>query len=56
MAAPHYPTGVRPVIDVADSTTHHIARAGHMVAFFFRTVAGIPLVLRRYPREFLRLS
>nr|WP_194818881.1 ABC transporter permease [Nocardia sp. XZ_19_385] len=26
-----------------------------MVAFFFRTLAGIPVTLRRYPREFLRL-
>ncbi|MCX2716021.1 ABC transporter permease [Mycolicibacterium sp. J2] len=33
-----------------------MSRNGHMVAFFFRTLAGIPVVIKRYPREFLRLS
>lgn len=49
------PTGVRPVLAVIDAPVTHAARIGHMVTFFFRTLAGVPLVLRRYPREFFRL-
>ncbi|OBJ73695.1 ABC transporter permease [Mycobacterium sp. 1274756.6] len=55
MAATFYPPAVRPVVAVADGTTRQAARAGHMVTFLFQTIAGIPLVLRRYPREFMRL-
>ncbi|MGV0741324.1 ABC transporter permease [Mycolicibacterium sp. XJ870] len=55
MAAPYYPLGVRPAVDLGNALGYHVARVGHMVAFFFRTIAGIPLVLRRYPRDFLRL-
>lgn len=31
-----------------------MARFGHMVAFFFRALAGVPVVLRQYRKEFLR--
>lgn len=52
----YLPRGVRPVQNATESTGFQMARIGHMVAFFFRTLAGIPTVLKRYPREFLRLS
>ncbi|MGV9797920.1 MlaE family ABC transporter permease [Mycobacterium sp. NPDC003449] len=32
-----------------------VARTGHLVAFFAHALAGAPLALRRYRREFLRL-
>ncbi|MEZ0362378.1 MlaE family ABC transporter permease [Mycobacterium sp. pUA109] len=55
MAATFLPTGVRPVVAVANQSSDQIAQVGHMVAFFFRTLASIPLVLRRYRHEFFRL-
>ena len=56
MAATYLPTGARPVIAVVRATEFQMARNGHIVAFFFRTLAGIPIVIKKYPREFLRLS
>lgn len=55
-ATTHLPLGVRPVVNTGQSVRVQMDRIGHMVAFFFRTLAGIPIVLKRYPREFLRLS
>ncbi|GKT31982.1 ABC transporter permease MalE like protein, partial [Aduncisulcus paluster] len=31
-----------------------ITRLGHMVAFFFRAISGVPIVFRHYWKEFLR--
>ncbi len=56
MAATFLPRGVRPLAVVVQTTEYQMARSGHLVAFFFRTMAGVPVVLKRYPREFLRLS
>ena len=56
MAAIHYPAGTRPLVGAAQATSYQMARNGHIVAFFFRTLAGIPIVFKKYPREFLRLS
>ncbi|MCV7194501.1 ABC transporter permease [Mycolicibacterium brumae] len=56
MAAIYLPPGLRPLAVAARSTRFHAARIGHMVAFFFRMLAGIPMVAKRYRREFLRLS
>ncbi|ODR02973.1 ABC transporter permease [Mycobacterium intermedium] len=55
MAATYYPVGVRPVVSAVVEAGDQVARIGHMVAFFFQTLASVPLVLRRYPREFFRL-
>lgn len=55
MAAVFYPVGLRPAVKVADQSVQQIAQIGHMVSFFVRTIASIPLMLRRYPREFFRL-
>ncbi|ODR11083.1 ABC transporter permease [Mycolicibacillus koreensis] len=55
MAAVFYPVGLRPAVKVADQSAQQIAQIGHMVSFFVRTIASIPLMLRRYPREFFRL-
>ncbi len=56
MAATFLPRGVRLLAVVVQTTEYQMARSGHLVAFFFRTMAGVPVVLKRYPREFLRLS
>ncbi|WP_425302948.1 ABC transporter permease [Nocardia otitidiscaviarum] len=55
MATGYTIAGTRPLVAGADLGRHHLARVGHMVAFFFRAIAGIPIVLQRYSREFLRL-
>ncbi|WP_067721321.1 ABC transporter permease [Nocardia yamanashiensis] len=47
--------GVRPLLTGAHAIRRQLARIGHMVAFFFRAVAAVPITLRRYPREFFRL-
>lgn len=52
----------RPLAPVAnqlarlcDSATKPIARLGHLLVFFARTLAAVPIAVRQYPGEFLRL-
>ena len=56
MAATYLPRGVRPAVQAVENSGDQLARIGHIVTFVIRTVAGIPVVLKRYGREFLRLS
>ena len=56
MAATYLPAGLRPLRVAISGIEYQMTRNGHMVAFFFRTLAGIPVVLKRYRREFLQLS
>ena len=44
----------RPFVVVYNKIRSPMARFGHMVAFFFRALAGVPVVLRQYRKEFLR--
>jgi phospholipid/cholesterol/gamma-HCH transport system permease protein len=46
---------VRPLVFVSDEASRPLARFGHMVAFFLHAMMAIPVALRRYRREFLRL-
>ncbi|WP_245720079.1 ABC transporter permease [Nocardia uniformis] len=46
---------MRPVLAVTGAGRRQLSRIGHMVAFFFRALAGIPVTLRRYRHEFFRL-
>ncbi|MEE3849433.1 ABC transporter permease [Gordonia sp. LSe1-13] len=55
MAAPYYPPGARPIVRSATAVSDALARVGHMAAFFFRAVAAIPLALRHYGKETLRV-
>ncbi|MCM6772566.1 ABC transporter permease [Nocardia sp. CDC159] len=55
MAATYYPIRLRPIALASARAIRHVARVGHMVAFFFRMLAGVPIVLRRYRREFFQL-
>lgn len=49
--------GVGPVIQSADAAARAVAKAGHVIHFFFRTVVSIPAIIRDYRREMLlRLS
>ncbi|MGC7323273.1 ABC transporter permease, partial [Mycobacteroides abscessus subsp. massiliense] len=38
-----------------DTAARPLARFGHMVTFFVHAFLAIPIALRRYRREFLRL-
>lgn len=46
--------GCRPFILAYNRIRRPLMRFGHMVAFFFRALSGIPVVLRQYSKEFLR--
>jgi phospholipid/cholesterol/gamma-HCH transport system permease protein len=55
MAAPYYPLGVGRVLRATTAPANGIMRLGHMARFFLLAVASIPVVLRHYRQEFLRL-
>jgi phospholipid/cholesterol/gamma-HCH transport system permease protein len=45
----------RPVTDAARATSRTVAKAGHVLYFFCRIVGSVPLTMRHYRREMLRL-
>ncbi|OBK91103.1 MlaE family ABC transporter permease [Mycolicibacter sinensis] len=57
MAAPtrYQNPGARPVTQAAEAASRTVARAGHLVHFFGRTVVSVPTMMRSYRREMLRL-
>ncbi|MGE2719620.1 ABC transporter permease [Mycolicibacterium celeriflavum] len=55
MAAPYYPKGVRPILTASTSVAGLGVRLGHMVTFFSRAVAGVPLAVTRYRKAFLTI-
>jgi phospholipid/cholesterol/gamma-HCH transport system permease protein len=44
-----------PLVRLYRRATVPIIRLGHLLVFFFRAVAGVPIALRHYRGEFLRL-
>jgi phospholipid/cholesterol/gamma-HCH transport system permease protein len=55
MATTKYlPAGTRPLLDAAGAVALIVAKAGHMLHFFGRILATIPVTLGRYRKEFLR--
>lgn len=55
MAAQYYPPGVRPVYRAAARLGSGAMRVGHMGTFLFRALFSIPVMLRHYRKEFLRI-
>ena len=49
------PPGTRPVVEAAGTVGRTVAKAGHMMYLFGRVVTSIPIMLRRYRREFVRI-
>lgn len=49
------PKLLAPWRSLGQRTATPFTRLGHMVVFFFRAVAAVPLVLRQYRKEFIRL-
>lgn len=55
MAAQYYPPGVRPIYRAAARLGSGAMRVGHMGTFLFRALFSIPVMLRHYRKEFLRI-
>ena len=53
--APYRPKVFVPVVRAYRRFSSPIIRLGHMLVFFFRALAGIPIALRHYRSEFVRL-
>jgi phospholipid/cholesterol/gamma-HCH transport system permease protein len=49
------PRGTGPVVEAAGTVGRTVAKAGHMMYLFGRVVTSIPIMLRQYRREFLRI-
>lgn len=55
IAAPHHPALLRPVKQFATTIAGPIEQLGHILVFAGQAVAGVPIVLRHYRKEFNRL-
>ncbi|MET9214096.1 MULTISPECIES: ABC transporter permease [unclassified Nocardia] len=55
MAAPYRPVGTRTVLRVSRRMGISVMRLGHMVTFLLRALFSIPVMLRHYRTEFLRI-
>ncbi|MET9491270.1 ABC transporter permease [Nocardia sp. NPDC006630] len=55
MASRYLPPGVRPVMVAGTAVLVPVMRLGHMATFFARVLSGIPVVLRHYRAEFLKI-
>ncbi|WP_216908815.1 ABC transporter permease [Nocardia noduli] len=55
MAATYYPPGTYALMRTARNLGTAIMRLGHMLTFLVRAVASIPVMLRQYRKEFLRI-
>ncbi|MEV5834525.1 ABC transporter permease [Nocardia sp. NPDC052112] len=55
MASHYYPPGIRPVVVAGTTASAPVMRLGYMATFFVRVLGGIPVVLRHYRAEFLRI-
>lgn len=49
------PRGIRSAIRVATAVGQAVAKSGHMLYFFARVLMSVPVTLRYYRREFLRI-
>ena len=53
--SPYRPALVAPWFRLYRRATAPIVRLGHMLVFFFRAVVAVPVALRHYRGEFVRL-
>lgn len=55
VAARHHPPLMRPVKQAGEVLAGPVQQLGHILVFAGRAIAGVPVVLRSYPKEFSRL-
>ena len=55
MASTYVPRPLAPFVRLYRKSTPPVARLGHMLVFFVRALLAIPLALRHYRAEFVRL-
>ncbi|MEV0355585.1 ABC transporter permease [Nocardia sp. NPDC050697] len=55
MAAPYRPFGTRNLAVAGSAIGDSFQRLGHMLTFFVRAVAGIPVMFRHYRGEFVKI-
>ncbi|MEV0685437.1 ABC transporter permease [Nocardia sp. NPDC050378] len=55
MAAPYLPPGTRTIVRVSRRVGVSVMRLGHMFTFLLRALFSIPVMLRHYRTEFLRI-
>ena len=55
MAAPYRPPGTRALVRSGRQVSISVMRLGHMITFLVRALAAIPVMLRHYRKEFLRI-
>ena len=53
-ASTYFPVN-RILSQTVDKVTGPVIKLGHMIVFLVRAVAGIPLAVRHYTKEFVRL-
>ncbi|PRC43004.1 ABC transporter permease, partial [Mycobacterium sp. ITM-2017-0098] len=54
-ASTYAPRLLKSVQRLYDGTTAPIVRLGHMLVFFGRALMGVPVAVRHYRKEFVRL-
>jgi phospholipid/cholesterol/gamma-HCH transport system permease protein len=55
MAAPYRPVGTRNLLRAGAVIGDYFQRLGHMLTFFGRAVAGIPVMFRHYRGQFMKI-
>ena len=50
-----FPPVLRPLQTLGSKLTSPIMQIGHIILFFGRAIAGIPVVLKNYRKEYTRL-
>ncbi|MGN2639891.1 ABC transporter permease [Nocardia takedensis] len=55
MAAPYRPPGTRVLLRSGRQFSITVMRLGHMITFLVRALVSIPVMLRHYRKEFLRI-
>jgi phospholipid/cholesterol/gamma-HCH transport system permease protein len=54
-ATPHRPRGAQPLIRAGEVASKGVGKLGHIVYFFGRIVVTVPITVKKYRKEFLRI-